>query len=397
LRASADCRLAQFGPALPPGHLSDCHAELIVNLQLDKDAEKKHQEELDRVWSDPESASVFVLGDVRGCLGRLFKECGTSHNDVVKPATTSALSKALFAWQCLLESTHSHLPVALTYELLQAFGLNEILMGRGEPWMQFATLLLARVLSLRPLRKHFLRQHGQTWHMDVVLRRIVDTVIFAREEECPWPVKEAAPLFITFFKGVESWDIEVLRKLVDACQGSMMALRLANTPESAALLELQEHARHRCRQSDRMMYHWALQGEQHVQAWCGESKKQHEQYPFMYLTFDPENASRWSVRQLSAEALPDPGYCGYDMVVQYAGELIVRHTKGEDFRISKTWRRLERDLNPCATCGKRFGESAVVCSRCGLRRYCSNTCQREHWRKHGHRTECSSLKAAMLL
>ena len=40
----------------------------------------------------------------------------------------------------------------------------------------------------------------------------------------------------------------------------------------------------------------------------------------------------------------------------------------------------------CAECGKEGGVSLKVCKACMLARYCSPTCQRNHWPKH--KKEC---------
>ena len=44
-----------------------------------------------------------------------------------------------------------------------------------------------------------------------------------------------------------------------------------------------------------------------------------------------------------------------------------------------------KDAKQCAVCGK---SSKLCCSRCKVVRYCGKVCQRQHWKKGGHRKIC---------
>lgn len=48
----------------------------------------------------------------------------------------------------------------------------------------------------------------------------------------------------------------------------------------------------------------------------------------------------------------------------------------------------------CGEARKKDGSKLLRCTACKAVRYCSEECQRTHWREGGHRQECKRLAAA---
>jgi hypothetical protein len=49
------------------------------------------------------------------------------------------------------------------------------------------------------------------------------------------------------------------------------------------------------------------------------------------------------------------------------------------------------DIPPCDNCGKEF-EGKHCCSRCKCVFYCSQECQRNDWKRGGHKNECATME-----
>ena len=64
-------------------------------------------------------------------------------------------------------------------------------------------------------------------------------------------------------------------------------------------------------------------------------------------------------------------------------------------RLRPHWRRFQRRLcHNCPACAHLGEPRYMVCSGCGVARYCSEECQRLHWPRH--REECHAIQAAAL-
>ena len=59
-------------------------------------------------------------------------------------------------------------------------------------------------------------------------------------------------------------------------------------------------------------------------------------------------------------------------------------------------RRQERGVESrtCSHCGKVEDRDLMKCSRCQSVQYCSKDCQKEHWKKGGHKEACNELSAS---
>ena len=61
-------------------------------------------------------------------------------------------------------------------------------------------------------------------------------------------------------------------------------------------------------------------------------------------------------------------------------------------RFRPHWRRFQRRLcHNCPACAHLGEPRYMVCSGCGMARYCSEECQREHWPRH--QEECLAVQA----
>jgi len=349
----------------------------------------------DALPSTPPSDSHTSDDAKRDSLIELFRACGTMENETDDQAP-SALQAALFSLRCSMEETSSALPLGLTYMMINAFGLKTILTGRAQPWTQFATLLLARMLSIRVLRRGIFRQYGRnSYIIPLILQRVCDAVVFATVESCPWPVQQAAGLFVVFIQTIDSWAEPVLREFVTVGAAYMGPLHRVDTRAGKMLLVSLEFALRRLVKMNRVRAHWDATFELQCKEMTGDTVKYKCRFVSLKAVFGAD---------IVLTCVAETDAKGWDYKVTFEGDF--ENPRKEDFRVSLAKqerlpvhpdvRRLEQELNECAMCGANR-KKLFYCAGCQARQYCSRACHKAHWEEHGHRKECRALKSSMAM
>lgn len=82
--------------------------------------------------------------------------------------------------------------------------------------------------------------------------------------------------------------------------------------------------------------------------------------------------------------------CSYREIIRFYHKRITCGCLEDKYKEIK--KDIPTRLGYCANCDKRVDRSTLMkCASCNVTLYCSKQCQKEHWRKGGHKDECSKI------
>jgi len=369
---------------LPPTPLSDEHDLFVKDLSAAGQGQQFF-----------ESCGMALTG-VYDMLIQAFFAVGTIVS--LPPLTWHSLSdlhRVLHAWRRIFLDTGMFFPASFALQFLLRVGLQPLMSGCAVPWASFAPLVMARLVSQRSVRRRLLVQVLPHRSSISLFTQLVETVVAASDEECPWPVYAAAPLFVTMFLDLRLFSPSTIKSFVDVCRPYAAALEEMKSWEAKALLHYYREAHYMSVWLSRMREHWLRMGHHTKNTMLGERRRQ------AILRF----ADDFSMPDVLFPLQPTNS-AGDDHIMQVVFNGSFDKPQDAHFKIIMQFKinvddpldvgDVERAVNVCLCCGRCMGDvSFLACADCGVVQYCSKSCQTEHWRVV-HHSQCKVLQASLV-
>jgi len=382
--AVVGARVVQLGTfhALPPTPLSDEHDAFVADVN----AAGGGQQFFD--------SCALALTGVYDVVIDAFCAVGTMFSLPSRAwHALSDLHRLLHGWRRVLGDTNSFFPASFALQFLLRLGLRPLIRGRAVPWRSFAPLVLARVLSLRGLRRRLLLYVLPRRSSTSLFTQVVETIVAASDEECPWPVYSAAPLFITMFVDLHLFSPRTIKCFVDVCGPYAGALEEMTSWEAKALLYYYRQAHQMSESMSRMVAHWLQLRSLTEHKLLREGKRQ------AIFMFNDDFSRMDAFHPLAPmRHMPD----GHVAQVLFTGSFGKPQTS--DFKVVLKLKTspqnrsdvvaVERAANACSACG-RANVSLVACGGCSVVQYCSKRCLAGHWFVV-HHAQCQLFQALLV-